>query len=57
VFSLAVAQLPANDPLILALAEGHQVHTATVDAPHIFSVSEDVPEEFRTIDGYVSDDY
>jgi hypothetical protein len=57
VFGLAVAQLPANDPLILALAEGHQAHTATVDAPHIFSVSEDVPEEFRTVDGYVSDDF
>jgi hypothetical protein len=57
VFSLAVAQLPADDPLILALAEGHQAHTAIEDAPRIFSVSEDVPEEFRTIDGYVSDDY
>jgi hypothetical protein len=28
-FSLAIAQLPANDPLIIALAEGH--HTAIID--------------------------
>jgi hypothetical protein len=44
-FSLAVAQLPADNPLILALAEGHQAHTAIEDAPCIFSVR-DVPEEF-----------
>jgi hypothetical protein len=55
-FSLAIAQLPANDSLILTLAKGHQAH-CNRNAPHIFSVAEDVPEEFRTVDGYVSDDY
>jgi hypothetical protein len=57
VFSLVVAQLPADNPLILTLAEGHQAHTAIEDAPRIFSVSEDVPEDFQTINGYVSDNY
>jgi hypothetical protein len=52
-----LAQLPTDDPLILALAENHQAHTAIKYSPHIFSVSEDVPEEFRTVDGYVSEDY
>jgi len=56
-FSLAVAQFPADDPLILALAEGHQAHTAIENAPCIISVIEDVPEEFQAVNGYVSDDY
>ena len=30
---------------------------AIENGPHIFSVSEDVPEEFRTVNGYVSNDY
>ena len=49
--------LPADDPLILTLGEGHQAHAAIENGPHIFSVSEDVPEEFRTVNGYVSNDY
>jgi hypothetical protein len=56
-FSLAVTQLPADDPLILALAKGHQACTAIKDSPRIFSVSEDVPGEFQTVNGYVSNDY
>jgi hypothetical protein len=57
VFNLTIAQLPADDPLILALGEGHQAHAAIENGPHIFSVSEDVPEEFRTVNGYISNDY
>ncbi|KIM73755.1 hypothetical protein PILCRDRAFT_14978 [Piloderma croceum F 1598] len=45
IFSLTVAQLPAHDPLILALAEDHQVHT-TIAGTCIFDASEDVPVEF-----------
>jgi hypothetical protein len=40
-----LAQLPMDDPLILALAESHQAHTAIEYSPCIFSVSEDIPEE------------
>jgi hypothetical protein len=55
--SLALAQLPADDPLTLALSRDHHVHTA-IDSSgwRIFGPDEDVPIEFRTSDGYVSDD-
>ena len=55
--SLALAQLPADDPLTLALSREHHVHTA-IDSSGwcVFGPDEDVPIEFRTADGYVSDD-
>lgn len=45
-FSLAITQLPANDPLILMLAENHQAHAAIEDPAHIFCVGENLPKEF-----------
>jgi hypothetical protein len=51
-----LAQLPMDDPLILALAESHQAHTTIKYSPRIFSVSKDISEEFRTVDGYISKD-
>jgi hypothetical protein len=55
--SLALAQLPADDPLTLALSRDHYAHTA-IDSPCwcLFRPDEDVPIEFQTADGYVSDD-
>ena len=32
-------------------------HIAIKNGPHIFSVSKDVPKEFQTVDGYISNDY
>jgi hypothetical protein len=45
--SLALAQLPADDPLILALSPDHHAHT-TIDSSnwHVFGLNEDVPIEF-----------
>ena len=55
--SLALAQLPADDPLTLALSRDYHAHTA-IDSSgwRVFGPDEDVPMEFRTADGYVSDD-
>ena len=55
--SLALAQLPADDPLTLALSRDYHAHTA-IDSSGwcVFGPDEDVPIEFRTADGYVSDD-
>jgi len=44
-----------NDPLILTLSTNHQVHTVINGTCHIFGLDEDVPIEFQTVDGYVSD--
>jgi hypothetical protein len=56
--SLALTQLPADDPLIVALSQDHHAHTVTDSANwRIFGPDKDVPIEFRTADGYVSDDY
>ncbi len=51
-----LAHLPANDPLVLAHSQDHQAHT-TIDPVgwHIFGPDEDVPPQFRTVDGYISD--
>jgi len=52
-----LAHFAPDDPLILALSTNHQAHTAIDGACRIFGPDEDVPVEFRTTDGYVSDDY
>ena len=43
-----------NDPLVLALSANHQAHTVIDSAWRIFGPDEDVPLEFQTTDGYVS---
>jgi hypothetical protein len=55
--SAALAHLPADDPLVLALSQDHQAHTAIDPVGwRIFGPDEDVPPQFRTVDGYVSDE-
>jgi len=45
--SLALTQLPADDPLIVALSQDHHAHTATDSANwHIFRPNKDVPIKF-----------
>ena len=51
-----LANLATDDPLILALSEINQARNTNDSAFHIFGPDEDVPIEFRTTDGYVSDD-
>jgi hypothetical protein len=51
----SLANLTANDPLILALSQDH-AHTAVDPSGWcIFGPDEDVPPEFQTADGYVGD--
>jgi hypothetical protein len=53
--SLALVQLPADDPLTLALSRDHHAHIAIDSSSwRIFGPDEDVPIEFRTADGYVN---
>ena len=52
-----LAQLPTDDPLIITLAENYHAHTVTDSTNwRIFGPDEDVPIEFQTTDGYLSDD-
>ena len=51
-----IANLAADDPLILALSEINQAYGTNDSAFHIFGPDEDIPTKFRTTDGYVSDD-
>jgi hypothetical protein len=52
---ISLEHLTANDPLVLALSQDH-AHTA-VDPSRwcIFGPDEDIPPEFWTADGYISD--
>ena len=53
----ALAHLPADDPLILAHTQDHQAHTAIDPVGWcIFGPDEDVPPQFWTTDGYISDE-
>ena len=52
-----LAHFAPDDPLILVLSTNHQAHTVIDGACRIFEPDEDVPVEFWTTDGYVSDDY
>jgi len=53
---ISLEHLTANDPLILALSQDH-THTAVDPSGWcIFGPDKDVPPEFQTADGYVSDE-
>src|SRR5882762_1385617 len=53
---ISLEHLTANDPLVLALSQDH-THTAVDPSGWcIFGPDKDVPPEFQTADGYVSDE-